>query len=194
MLGTKLLVVLASFSLATPPATADPFAEDRSVPSPEGPEWEAPPEPPPPPPPAPPRPETVLDDETARPEIEELDDENPHKPVIVAGVIVGALGVASAILATYVSGEKKKTESLLKTTEQSNAALVAAGLPPSGTSDLEDKIDRTRTGTIGLGVGAATLLLTGGILLLVGVTRTRARNQNKLVTWAPRGTGIAVSF
>ncbi len=190
MLTTNLLAISLSISLTTPPESIDPFAGDSSVPSPEGPEWEAPPEPPPPAPPPPPPVVSSYDD--ARPEVEEPDEENPHKPVLFAGIIIGALGAGSAGLAYYFSEERKKSESQLTITEQSNDALVASGLQPSDTSDLESKIRNMRGATIGFGVGAATLLLTGGILLLVGATRTR--NHRKNVTWAPRGAGIEVSF
>lgn len=110
---------------------------------------------------------------------------------MTAGIIIMAAGVGSGALTYYSYDTRRKTESSLKTVEQSNLALIAAGLAPQDTSDLKHKIELNRTLMIGFGIGAGVLLVTGGVLFLAGYGR---KQRSKPITWTPRLGGIEVSF
>jgi hypothetical protein len=187
---------------ANPSATADPFQgspASTEVPSPEGPEWEAPSPPPPAPPPPPPVDifdppnypyrESAVSGPSQAPEDPPAGDS--EKRLMTAGIVVMGAAVGSGILTYYTYDTRQKTESSLRTVEQGNAALIAAGLPPQDTTDLEQKIKLNRTLSIGFGIGAAALLITGGVLFLAGFSRKR---QSRPITWTPRLVGIEVSF
>lgn len=197
------LTLVVPTARANPAAAADPFQGDPAsteVPSPEGPEWAAPP-PPPPAPPPPSRP-TVFAEPTSSyreepaprrpPEAPtEPESEAPGKGLRTAGIIFMGAAVGSSVLTYYTYDTRRKAESTLNTVEQSNLALIAAGLPPQDTSDLEQKIKLNRALSISFGIGAAVLLLTGGALFLAGYGR---KQRSKPITWTPRITGIEVSF
>lgn len=110
---------------------------------------------------------------------------------MTAGIIFMGAAVGSGALTYYTYDTRRKTEATLKTVEQTNLALIAAGLPPQDTSDLQQKIKLNRTLSIGFGIGAAVLLVTGGALFLAGYGR---KQRSRPITWTPRISGIEVSF
>ena len=110
---------------------------------------------------------------------------------MTAGIIVMAAAVGSGALTYYAYDSRRKNESSLKTVEQTNLALVAAGLAPQDTSDLEHKIELNRTMMLGFGIGAGVLLVAGGALFLAGYGR---KQRSKPITWTPRPGGLEVSF
>lgn len=196
------LSLVVPVTQANPTVAADPFQGDpvsTEVPSPDGGEWAAPP---PPPPPLPPRPSAVSalltssygEDSAPRrasetPEEPETGD--PGKRLITAGIIVLGAAIGSGALTYYTFDTRRKTEDTLQTTRQTNLALIAAGLPAQDTGDLEQKIKLNRALSVGFGVGAAVLLVTGGALFLAGYGR---KQRSKSITWTPRITGLEVSF
>lgn len=185
---------------ANPTAAADPFRADPAsteVPSPDGGEWAAPPPPPPPPPPpaVSAAPTSFYGEDSAPRRASEAPEEpetgDPGKRLITAGIIVLGAAIGSGALTYYTFDTRRKTEDTLKTTRQTNLALIAAGLPAQDTGDLEQKIKLNRALSVGFGVGAAVLLVTGGALFLAGYGR---KQRAKAITWTPRITGLEVSF
>ena len=112
---------------------------------------------------------------------------------MTGGIILVALAAGSAGVSYYSYDTRSKAESSLALTEQSNATLVAAGLQPQDTSDLEQKIKLNRGLFVGTAISAAVLLVAGGVLLLVGSNR-RKQQQSRSITWRPRMTGLEVTF
>ena len=103
-----------------------------------------------------------------------------------------AIGAVSAGLTYYTYDNRRKAENELSATRQMNQALVAAGLVPESTSEEEKKIRVNRGLSVGFGAAAAVLLITGGVMLLVG--RSRMKRAGRTITWAPRAGGIEVAF
>lgn len=127
------------------------------------------------------------------PDPEQPEEATAGKSLLTGGIILVALGAGSAGISYYSYDTRRKAESSLALTEQSNELLVAAGLQPQSTNDLEQKIKLNRGLFIGTAIGAAVLLVTGGVLLLVGSNR-RKQQQSRPITWRPRMTGIEVAF
>lgn len=114
------------------------------------------------------------------------------KPLLTGGIILVALAAGSAGISYYTHDKKRKAESSLVTTEQTNKALVAAGFAPEDTTSLEQKIKLNRGLFVGSAISAAVLLVTGGVLLLIG--NNRRQRQLKTITWRPRMMGLEVTF
>lgn len=119
------------------------------------------------------------------------EEQTSGKPLMTGGIVLLSMAVGSAGLTYYTFNTRRETEKSLAAVEQSNAALVASGLPPQDTSELKQKIKLHRGLAVGFGIGAAVFLVTGGVLFLVGRSR---QQQARTITWAPRMSGIEVSF
>jgi hypothetical protein len=150
--------------------------------------------PPPPPPPLPPPPRSSVSAAPTpraaeRPMAPEADA--PAKRLMTSGIVVLGAAVGSGALTYFTNDTRLKTETTLKTTEQTNAVLIASGLLPQDTSELEQKIKLNRTLSVSFGISTAVLLVTGGALFLAGYGRAQ---RAKAITWAPRLTGLEVSF
>lgn len=181
-----------------PSSTSGTEAPTTTVPTPDGPEWEAPPYTPPPPPPPPSEQSAnsfVASDSYDPPRASAPESpaaEKPGKSLITAGLVVVGFGVATGALSYYTYSERKAAEISLDEAEAMNAGLVAAGLPPQNTEELQDEVDLNRSLSIGFGIGAAVLAVAGGVTLLVGVTRKN--RQAQAVTLRPTAGGIEVQF
>lgn len=103
-----------------------------------------------------------------------------------------ALAAGSAGISYYAYDTRRKAQDSLLVAEQTNKTLLAAGLPPQDTNSLEQKIKLNRGLFVGTAISAAVLLVTGGVLLLIG--NSRRNQQRRPITWRPHMMGLAVTF